>query len=385
MLETKPLTQLPACVPMLEYVDAHFEDYVEELVRICEVPAPTFREEARGKYVAGLFEAMGCAASIDDVGNVEVPFLRNGAPHVVLSAHLDTVFPFDAIRVQREGTLLLAPGISDDSAGLAAMVLLAQAMRATGFRPQGSLTLLATVGEEGLGNLRGVKRYFERAQAVDCFISLDGCDADRLVTRGLASRRLRVFYRGPGGHSWGDAGTANPIHAAGELLSRIHRLVIPKNPKTSINVGMISGGTSINAIPVEMHMDVDLRSESAAALSELYGFVISAQRESLYANGEITSEVVLLGERPSGGIDDHHPLVRSAVAANLHFGFEAHLDIGSTDSNIPFSLGIPALTLGVGGRSGKIHTPEEWYDYAEAARGLKRTTLLLSELLCSSS
>ena len=375
------MTRLADCAPLLEYIDAHFPDYLEALVRICEVPAPTFREDRRAKYFAAIFDSMGYTAFIDEIGNVEIPFLRNGAPHVVLSAHLDTVFPFDSITVRREGTFFRAPGISDDSAGLAALVLLAQAMQSTRFRPPGSLTLLATVGEEGLGNLRGVKHYFERASRVDVFLSLDGCDAERLVTRGLASKRLRIFYRGPGGHSWGDAGTPNPIHAAGELLARIHRLVLPKTPKTAINVGMISGGTSINAIPVEMHMDVDLRSESANALSELHQFVTKAQQESLYANGVLQTEVVLLGERPSGGMAEDHPLVRTAVASNLHFGLEAHLDIGSTDSNIPFSLGIPALTLGVGGKSGKIHTPEEWYDCQDASRGLKRVALLLSELL----
>jgi len=211
--------QLPACVPLLEYVDAHFQDYVEELVRICEVPAPTFREEARGTYIASLFEAMGCAAIIDDVGNVEVPFLRNGAPHVVLSAHLDTVFPSMRFACSARGRCCARPAFRMTRRAWPRWCCW-RGRCEHGFRPQGSLTLLATVGEEGLGNLRGVKRYFERARGVDCFISLDGCDADRLVTRGLASRRLRVFYRGPGGHSWGDAGTPNPIHAAGELLSR---------------------------------------------------------------------------------------------------------------------------------------------------------------------
>lgn len=381
MIEAQSLSRLAACEPLFQYIDAHIQDYVEELVRICEVPAPTFREQRRAKYFASLFDGLGCDATIDPVGNVEVPFLRNGRPHAVLSAHLDTVFPFESIHVEHEGTLLRAPGISDDSAGLAAVVLLARAMRATEFSAAGSLTIVATVGEEGLGNLRGVKYYFERTRDADVFLSLDGCDADRLVTRGLASKRLRIFYRGPGGHSWGDAGTPNPILTGGELLARIHRLTLPKNPKTAINVGMITGGTSINAIPVEMHMDLDLRSESATALDELYQFVLTAQQESLHANGTIRSEVAMLGERPSGGLQDDHPLVRKAVAANRHFGLEAHLDIGSTDSNIPFSLGIPALTLGVGGRSGKIHTPEEWYDYKEANTGLKRIALLLSEVL----
>ena len=385
MPETQILSQLDVTGSLLEFIDTHFQEYVDELIRICEVPAPTFHEQQRGKYYASLFQRMGYTPTIDEVGNVEIPFLANGRPHVVLSAHLDTVFPFDRIEVKRNGTVLHAPGISDDSAGLAAVWLLARALRETEFTSKGSLTIVATVGEEGLGNLRGVKHYFERAaDSVDFFMSLDGCDAERLVTRGLASKRLRIFFRGPGGHSWGDAGTPNPIHASGELLARIHRLSLPKNPKTSFNVGMISGGTSINAIPTEMHMDIDLRSESAEALADLYDFVLRAQQESLYGNGTIRSEIALLGERPSGSIAEDHFAVRTAIAANHHFELDASLDIGSTDANIPFSLNIPAMTLGVGGKSGKIHTPEEWYDYKEADRGLKRTALLLAEILRSS-
>lgn len=382
--ENFALKQYDNCQTLFEYLDEHFDDYVAELIRICEIPAPTFEEEKRGEYFARLFQTIGLKANLDNAGNVEVAVRKNGKPRMVLSAHLDTVFPFDEIRVKREGSMLRAPGISDDSAGLAAIYILARAFHETRFSSHGSLTLLATVGEEGLGNLRGVKHFFERSTGkVDCFISLDGCDAERLITSGLASKRIRVFFRGPGGHSWGDAGTPNPIHASGEFLARIHRLALPREPKTAINVGIIAGGTSINAIPTEVYMDVDMRSEQADSLTALDEFVQRALSESTYVNGAIATESKILGERPSGAISPDHDLVRVALASNKRFAIPAKLDVGSTDSNIPFSLGIPAITLGVGGRSGKIHTPEEWYDVKGADKGLKRTALLLAELLNS--
>lgn len=357
-------------------------EFVEELIRICQIPAPTFRERQRAQYFASLFDEMGTAASIDAVGNVQVPVLKKERPHVVLSAHLDTVFSLETIRVTRKGKVLHAPGISDDSAGLAAMVVLARTLLQSSIPFQGSLTLLATVGEEGLGNLRGVKHFFkENGDNVDFFISLDGSDAERLVIRGLASKRIRVILRGPGGHSWGDAGTANPIHAAGDMLSRIHRVRLSSDPKTTLNVGIIQGGTSINAIPAEVALDIDLRSEAKEALQKLDAFLTQVVSETTHINPDITSEIRILGERPAGSISPEHLLVQSAIAANRELNLPAKLESGSTDSNIPFSLGIPAITIGVGGKSGKIHTQEEWYDVTDAERGLKRTALLIAELL----
>ena len=366
---------------LFEYIDSHLLDFVADLIQICEVPAPTFHEEKRGRVFASFFAGME-NPEIDAAGNVIVPVSRNGSPHVVLSAHLDTVFPFHEIVVKQEGALLKGPGISDDSAGLACLLLLWRALKHAGSLTRGSLTLLATVGEEGLGNLKGARHFFNHtALPVDYFISLDGCDAERLVNTGLASKRLRIWLRGPGGHSWGDAGTVNPIHVAGEFLSRCNRLSLPQWPKTSLNVGIISGGTSINTIPSEMSMDVDLRSEAADSLLWLDRWILKTLQETILPHSDIHSEIVVVGERPAGGISPDHPLIRNAVEANQRFGLEAKLETGSTDSNIPFSLGIPALTTGVGGRSGKIHTPEEWYNVQGAQAGIKRTVLLVTQLL----
>jgi tripeptide aminopeptidase len=366
---------------LFSYIDQKIDWFIEHLIQICEVPAPTFREEKRAKFFASLAKEIG-DVHIDEAGNVVVSVSRNGPPHVVLSAHLDTVFPFEEIIVSRSNTLLQAPGISDDSAGLAALLFLTQALLQAKFLESGSLTLLATVGEEGLGNLRGARFFFENcAETVDYFISLDGCDAERLVTIGLASKRLRIILRGPGGHSWGDAGTPNPIHLAGEFLSRSNRVLLPQNPKTTLNIGIISGGTSVNTIPTEVSMDLDLRSESAVTLEWLDLYVQKALSETLENQSEIKPEMVVVGERPSGRIAESHPLIQTIVAANQRFGLRVELETGSTDSNIPFSLGVAAVTTGVGGGSGKIHTPEEWYDTQGVEAGMKRTALLLAHLL----
>ena len=366
---------------LLAYIDAHLNDFIEDLIQICEVPAPTFLEEKRGRVFASFFGEMA-NPEFDQVGNVIIPISRKGPPHIVLSAHLDTVFPFHEIVVKREGTLLRAPGISDDSAGLACLLLLWRALRHAGYLNKGSITLLATVGEEGLGNLRGSRNFFENhSEPVDYFISLDGCDALRIVSVGLASKRLRIFLRGPGGHSWGDAGMANPIHLAGEFLARVNRLMLPSNPKTTLNIGIISGGTSINTIPTEMSMEIDLRSESMQALHWLDQWVNTTLQECISTNPVIEAEVTTVGERPAGRIADDHPLLQKALDASRRFGLEANPETGSTDSNIPFSLGIAAITTGVGGTSGKIHTPDEWYDTRGAETGIKRTALLVTELL----
>jgi len=365
---------------VFSFIDAHKDRFVEDLIRICEVPAPPFHEAARAQFFASLFRENGFVPRMDSVGNVIIPVTRNESPKIVVSAHLDTVFPFKQIQVERDDALLRAPGISDDSSGLAALLLIAEAFQECGVT-SGSLTILATVGEEGLGNLRGAKHFFQQTRDVDYFISLDGSDAEKLVTTGLASKRFRVSLKGPGGHSWGDAGTPNPIHLAGEFLAAINRLEFPLKPKTTLNVGVISGGTSVNAIPSEVHLDVDLRSESAESLQWLDQFVREELDRVAAIREGIDSEIEILGERPSGAVAPGHRLVQTAMAANKHFGLRAKLDTGSTDSNIPFSLGIPALTIGVGGKSGKIHTPDEWYDVTDVERGLKRTALLLLLLI----
>jgi tripeptide aminopeptidase len=371
-------------LPLFDYIDTNIQDFVEDLIRICEVPAPPYAEQKRAAFLANLFRGIGLPASIDEIGNVIIPVTSSGKPHVILSAHLDTVFPFEEIHVTRKGTVLHAPGISDDSSGLAALLYICKAFQNTGLPKQGSLTVVATVGEEGLGNLRGVSHHFSKHRKnIDYFVSLDGCESERLVIVGLGSKRVRIVLRSPGGHSWADAGIPNPIHAAGELLFKINRLTLPKAPKTVINVGIISGGTSINAIPTEVHCDIDLRSESDDQLAALDQFLQRSVNDIAVSNPQIETELQVLGERPSGSISPDHPLVKAAIDANQQFGLSAKTDTGSTDSNIPLALGVPAITLGVGGKCGKIHTPEEWYDVKDVGRGLKRSALLIVDLLLS--
>jgi len=373
-----------SCAPLFEYIDRHFSDYVDQLIRICEVPAPTFREQNRAEFLSSLFTAFGFSPQRDHAGNVRVPVLQNGAPHVVISAHLDTVFSFEEIHVRKNGAAFYAPGISDDSAGLSALLLLACAFKEIP-HATGSLTMVATVGEEGLGNLRGSRFLFESknetALPINFFISLDGADPQRVIIAGLASKRLRIRFRGPGGHSWGDAGVVNPIHVAGEFLHRMNQIVLTRTPKTTLNVGVIQGGTSVNAIPTEVSLDIDLRSESAPHLQALDRTFSDLLATIVNQHDGISTEREVLGERPAGSIAMEHPMVRRIAACNAEFGISTSFESASTDSNIAFAAGIPALTLGVGGKSGKIHTPDEWYDPTGAQRGLKRTALLIFELL----
>lgn len=374
------LSHIESCLPIFQYIDSHFEEYVKDAIAICEVPAPTFDENKRASYFAEQLLHYGIASATDEVGNVEAHLADAGRPRVVLSAHLDTVFPFQAISVSKENTILRAPGIADDSAGLSALLLLGRAFLRFP-RLKGSLTLLATVGEEGLGNLRGARHFFSHHDEIDYFISLDGSDAQRIVTQGLASKRLRIFFRGPGGHSWADAGTSNPVYPAAEFLMEIKRHELPLQPKATINVGVIRGGTSVNAIPAEVSLDLDFRSESADQLVRLLDAVQRNLDSITNRNKEIHSEIVLLGDRPAGAISQDHPMVWLTTAASEYFGMSLQFVSGSTDCNVPLSIGIPALSFGVGGRCGKIHTPQEWYDYSGGETGLKRTALLVSELL----
>jgi tripeptide aminopeptidase len=368
---------------LFECIDQRLSDYIGNLIRICEVPAPGFREQRRASVISELFRASEFSPESDAAGNVRVPVLRNGKPHLVVSAHLDTVSPLEEIRVKRNGALLLAPGVSDDSAGLSALVLLARAFRTMPAPESGSLTMVATVGEEGLGNLRGSRFLFESDKTIDGFLSLDGADPERVIVAGLASKRLRIRFRGPGGHSWGDAGVANPIHVAGEFLHRLNEISLSPEPKTTLNVGVIHGGTSVNAIPTDVSLDVDLRSESAAHLQALDRTLAGLLSATTKQHDSITGDWEVLGERPAGYIAKDHRMLKIVSACNAEFGFATTFESASTDSNIPFAAGIPALTLGVGGRSGKIHTPEEWYDPTGADQGLKRTALLILELLRS--
>jgi tripeptide aminopeptidase len=374
-----------------EFFESHADAITEEQILINSIPAPPFHETQRAEYLLQKFSTLELAeARLDDEGNCIA--LRGGAsdtPLLVVSAHLDTVFPSGTnVTPRRVGAKLFSPGIADDACGLAALIALAEALESCGIETAGSILFVGTVGEEGEGNLRGVRHLLtkgEWAGRVDAFVSFDGAGLNRITNGALGSRRYRVQFRGAGGHSWSDFGTANPVHALGRAVAKLASYPAPNEPRTTFNVGRIEGGQSINAIPREASMDVDLRSSSADQLLKLYAFFRRSAREAAdeenasRRNAEEPLAVVteLIGERPGGETPAEDRLVRLAWAATEAVGGKPELDRASTDSNLPISLGIPAITLGAGGTAANSHTLEEWYDARGRELALRRALLVM--------
>lgn len=374
------------------FFDEHSLSINEEHARICSIPSPPFGEAERALYLRAKLREHGLhRADIDVEGNCTALRLgRSLRPLLVVSAHLDTVFPAGtdfSVSRDRAGRMR-APGIADDGCGLVALVALARVLDEFDINTEGSLLFVGTVGEEGEGNLRGARFLLgegEWAESVDAFISLDGPGVERITNGALASRRYRVRCRGAGGHSWGDFGTPNPVHALGRAVARLASYPAPNSPRTTFNVGVIEGGSGVNVIPREAAMDVDLRSESAEELKRLDAFFRRAARESAEdENGArrtgtapLELEVQLIGDRPGGETPPGHALVRLAVEATRAVGTRPFLDCSSTDSNIAISRGTPAITLGAGGSSGNTHTTDEWYDPRGREAGLKRALLVM--------
>jgi acetylornithine deacetylase/succinyl-diaminopimelate desuccinylase-like protein len=365
-------------------------EITEEQARICSIPAPPFGEAERAAYLCEKFRALGLSeARVDEEGNcVALRRGREPAPLVVISAHLDTVFPPGTdFTVRREQHRLLAPGIADDGCGLVALVALLTALESCRLETEGSLLFVGTVGEEGEGNLRGARHLMtkgEWAGAVSAFISFDGPGVERITHAALGSRRYRVRLSGAGGHSWGDFGVVNPVHALGRAIARLAAYPAPANPRTTFNVGRIEGGKGINVIPREATMDVDLRSVSTAELQRLDAYFRRAVREAAddenaarrAGDPPLELDLKLIGERPSGETPVESFIVRLAEEATRFVGYRPRLDRSSTDSNIAISLGVPAITLGTGGASGNSHTLDEWFDPRGRETGLKRALLV---------
>jgi tripeptide aminopeptidase len=374
-----------------QYFEQHAEQLIEEQIKICSIPASPFAERERAEYLLGKFAEQGLShTQIDAEGNcVALRAGRSPSPLLAVSAHLDTVFHEGTdFTITRSGARLLGPGISDDGCGLIALIAIVNALDQAGIETDGSLLFVGTVGEEGLGNLRGVRHLFtkgEWAGKIDAFVSFDGPGVDRITNRALGSRRYHVELTGPGGHSWSDFGTANPVHALGRAIAKLASYPAPAEPRTTFNVGRIEGGASVNAIPRTAAMDVDLRSATEAELLRLDAYFRRAVREAVEeANSArrkgdrpLELNLTLRGERPNGETKPGTPLVDLAIEATRLLGFTPHLDQASTDSNLPISLGIPAITLGAGGSAGNSHTLDEWYDPRGRHHGLNRALLLI--------
>jgi acetylornithine deacetylase/succinyl-diaminopimelate desuccinylase-like protein len=350
---------------------------VDQQVSICEVAAPPFKEMQRSAEYRRRFEALGLQkVRTDAVGNVygERPGSGRG-PTIVVAGHLDTVFPESTdVRVRREGGRLVGRGITDNCRGLAVVLAVARAFQRVNPEHDARIVFVGNVGEEGPGNLRGVRHLFEQEMKgqVDYFIAVDGAGLG-ITSRAVGSNRYRVMYKGPGGHSYGAFGIPNPIHALGRAIAKISDIQVPAQPRTTFNVGIIGGGTSVNSIAFEATAEVDMRSESADALRRVDTRIRAALADALReenarwtgpraSQARIRLEVDTIGIRPTGGQSDTARIVRVAVEAGRALGFNAPTGASSTDANLPISLGIPAISIDGGGRGQGAHSLNEWYE-----------------------
>lgn len=372
----------------LEFIKAYEPKTIEEQIRTCEIPAPSFKEQKRAEYYKQRFTELGLKnIRIDREGNVigERPG-ANSATSLVLAAHLDTVFPEGTdVKVKRSGNVLTAPGIGDDCRGLTVILSVIRALNEAKIQTNGSVIFVANVGEEGLGDLRGVRHLFkeELKGRITHFISIDGTGLG-LTNAGVGSNRYRVTFKGPGGHSYGAFGMQNPIHALGRAIEKIAKFEVPKSPKTTFNVGRIEGGTSVNSIAHTAWMEVDMRSESAAELTKLDAAFKRAVNEAITeennfwkSDKKVSVEIKLVGERPVGEQPADAPIVKIALAASNALNVKSDLGASSTDSNIPMSLHIPAITISGGGKGKGAHSLDESFDTTDSYLGTQRALLIV--------
>jgi acetylornithine deacetylase/succinyl-diaminopimelate desuccinylase-like protein len=379
-------------------LDREHERTVRDIITLTEIPAPPFKEAARAAAYRDMLKAAGLTeVEIDAEGNAMG--LRRGTgpaggPVVVIAAHLDTVFPEETpLKVRREGTRLHAPGIGDDSRSLAVMLAYVRALDAAGVKTKSDILFVGDVGEEGPGDLRGVRHLFTKGRYKDrvkTFFSMDGTDASRVVHGAVGSKRYRVTFNGPGGHSYGAFGLVNPMAAMSQAVVDLYRIEVPTRPKTTYAASVTGGGTSVNSIPHEVFMEFDMRSEAPAELARLEARFLeviaaavakeNAARST--AEGKITAENKVIGNRPAGSTAETSPLVRQAKAAITAHGLTPQLSYSSTDSNIPMSLGVPAITIGSGGSGGRAHSLDEWID-VERGPSVKGMSIGLAMLLAA--
>jgi tripeptide aminopeptidase len=384
----------PAVKSAMQTIQTSEPHFVDEQIRLCEIPSPPFHEDVRGKELAKLFTAAGLQnVRIDKAGNVLGD--RPGAeahPHLVMAAHLDTVFPAGTdVHVTRTGNLLKGPGIGDDCRGLAALLSVIHAMNDAKLKTKGAVTFVGDVGEEGLGDLRGMKELFGTTMKgqIDDFISIEPGEADRVTNGGVGSYRYKVTFTGPGGHSYGAFGLANPIGALGRAVAHIDAIQVPTNPKTTFNEGVVGGGTSVNSIPFEAWFEFDERSPDTKSLDVVDAKFKAAvqlgldEENARWNNkGKLSVKFESIGIRPAGETPMSAPIVQTATASIKALGFdEASFGAGSSDSNVPMHLGIPAITIGGGGKDAGAHSLNETDDVTDAYKGPQNALLILLSLL----
>lgn len=384
-----PLADAPQVRLALDWF-AHNRSWIDEQqIALTEIAAPPFQEGKRAAAVKALLSSCGLSIRTDSVGNVigELPGELD-KELIVISAHLDTVFPSGTkIKIHQEGARLVAPGISDNGTGLAALLALACAMQQAHVSPKRTVYFVANVGEEGEGNLRGMRAIVdEYKSSLKAVLVLDGSSTDHVTTKALASRRLEVLITGPGGHSWSDFGIPNPINALVRSSVRFINTKVPASPRTTFNLGQVEGGTSVNSIPHEAKLKVDLRSESEEELSRLENAlrdcVLAGVRDEMESSrdrsrGKLDWKVTTLGSRPGGELPADSPLLAALRAADEIVKNNSRAERSSTDANIPLSLGIDSISIGAGGSGGGAHSLQEWYDPTGREMGLQRALLTL--------
>lgn len=381
----------------LTHIDAGYDRFIDELITLTEIPAPPFKEERKAAaYLEMMREAGLEEVASDEIGNVCGLIRGTGNDgYLVVAAHLDTVFPEGTdVTVRREGTKLFAPGIGDDTRGLAANLVLMRAIKQSGIRPKKTILFVGDVGEEGKGDLRGIRHLFTEGKyrdRIDGFISVDGPETARIVNQAVGSYRYRVTFNGPGGHSYGAFGTVNPAYAMAEVLTGLSKLHLPKEPKTTATPSVFGGGTSINATPETVWFELDLRSVSQTELDRIDGEFHAMLEKAVAAEnaradttaGKVTVDAKRIGHRPAGAVAANAPIIRSSIDAIKAFGFEPRLMASSTDANIPISLGVPAVCIGSGfsaDTGGRVHSLDEWID-VEREGQLKSLHALLAVVL----
>jgi acetylornithine deacetylase/succinyl-diaminopimelate desuccinylase-like protein len=364
------------------FISERESEIESQQIRLTEIPAPPFGESERALAFSEELLKLHLRPETDRIGNVVAAYEGMGRSPVVVGAHLDTVFPAATpLELRRKGRALHLPGISDNGCGIAAALWMVRAAKENGIAFRRPVIVVGNVGEEGEGNLRGIRQLFDDPpwQGRECdFIAVDGAGLQRVTHQGLGSRRFRVQMTGPGGHSWADFGRPNPVQAMAGAIHAFSAVSGIRRPGTSFNFGVVRGGISVNAIPREAVMEVDLRSIASANLDELENQLRRSISEATRAGVECRIE--LMGERPSGVTPVSSPIVVAAVEVTRRLGFEALTDVGSTDANLPISMGIPAIALGGGGTSGNVHTPEEWFDPVRRDLGIQRLLALVAVL-----
>jgi len=367
------------------------EKTIKNHIELTEIEAPPFKEERRAKEFAERLKLAGIEnVWIDSIGNV-IGFLKGsvGNKNIAIDAHIDTVFPEGTdVKVLVKNDTLFAPGIGDDTRGLAMILTLAETIKKNNIEPINNIIFIGTVGEEGLGDLRGVRYLFKnKTPKIDSWIAIDGGSIGRVNNQALGSYRYEVIFDGPGGHSWGAFGLVNPHHALGSGIKNFINKAdayTSSGPKTSYNVGVINGGTSVNSIPFKSSMLIDIRSIEPNRLNDMEEILYNSMQEALKEQNEmkrsgpdLTLTINKIGNRPSGIVEESVPLIQKTIAATQYMGVEPRLTIGSTDSNIPISLGVPAVTIGRGGDGGGAHSLDEWWINKEGYKSIQLALLIL--------